>query len=245
MFASFPAQVQVQNTVSDFANSGLHMARKPNRTQAKRDIQSRQRDWLRALLQSTGLAPSPLARGAGVSESTVTRILNNPEYTGTLSPESIERLTAAYRVAGPDGYSQPRRVDPVGFSEATQVDFSREHDQFATVLRAIVHGRNNVHPWRLRTNALEAAGYLPNDIVFVQMLADSQHPLARDAVCAQVLDYQRGTAETVWRIYDPPFLVGAGLDRVAYKPLLVDNERVKVAGVITESYRPHGLGAKR
>jgi hypothetical protein len=238
MFASIPAQVEVQKRFSDFANSGLRMSRKPNRTQAKRDIQHRQREWLRALMQNTGLAPSPLARGAGVSESTVTRILNNPDYTGTLSPESIERLTGAYRVAGPDGFSAPRRVDPVGFSEATQLEFNGAPDQLAGILRAIIHGRNNVHPWRLRTNALEGVGYMPNDIVFVQMLADNQHPRAKDAVCAQVLDYQRGTAETVWRVFDPPFLVGAALDRTAYKPLLVDNERVKVAGVITESFRP-------
>lgn len=221
------------------------MARRANRTQEKRDIQERQREWLRGLMQTTGLAPSPLARGAGVSESTVTRLLNNPEYNGTLSPESILRLCTTYRVAGPDGGAPTAgRAPPVGFSEAAQVDYSGP-DNLSQIVRAIIQGRNNVHPWRLRTSALEAAGYLPADIVFVQMLEHNQIPKARDAVCAQVVDYQRGTAETVWRVYDPPFLVGASNNTLAYKPLLVDNERVKVAGVITQSFRPHGLADVR
>ena len=245
MFATATATSQVQNSLGDFAKAGLRMARKPNRTEAKREIQARQRDWLRSLINTTGLAPSALANGAGVSESTLTRLVNKRDYTGTLSPETVERIVTAYRVPGPEGFQSSLRRGgaPAGFSEAAPVDFSGVRDELALIVKAILRGRNDVHTWRLQTTALEGAGFLPGDLVFVQEISEGQMPRAKDAVCAQVVDYQRGMAETVWRIYDPPFLVGAGLDRTAYKPLIVDNERVKVAGIITESFRPLAAGA--
>lgn len=70
-------------------------------------------------------------------------------------------------------------------------------------------------------------------------------PAPQDAVCAQVHDFKGGGHETVWRVFMPPYLVGASHDRTAYKPLLVDNDRVIVRGVIVESLRPHRLSATR
>jgi hypothetical protein len=127
----------------------------------------------------------------------------------------------------------------IGLSEAQRIDPRREKGELATVVNAILRGRPRVDAWRLKTMALEEAGYLPGDIVFVENLEDGQAPRPQDAVCAQIVDYQHGAAETVWRVYDPPYLVGAATDRTAYKPLAVDGERVKIVGIIRESYRPH------
>ena len=130
----------------------------------------------------------------------------------------------------------------LGFSEAERVDPAREADALAHVIEQLSQANNDAEPWRLKTISLELAGFLAGDIAFVDTIID---PKAQDAVCAQIFDYQRGSAETVWRIFDPPFLVGAAHDRTAYKPVLVDNERVKLHGVIVASLRPRRLSGLR
>jgi hypothetical protein len=133
----------------------------------------------------------------------------------------------------------------IGLSEAARFEPSKEAKELAVMISAIHRGRPNVEAWRLKTMALEGVGYLPGDIVFVEALPEGVLPKPQDAVCAQVVDYQHGSAETVWRVYDSPFLVGAANDRTAYKPLLVDGDRVKIIGVIRESLRPHSLSSTR
>lgn len=245
MFAAPQIIEPVQKRISDFANSGSQMTGTTKRSQTKKEIQERQRAWLRELAQALNMAPSAIAAGAHVSESTLTRILNSKGYTGTLTAETIERIKSAYKVPGPEEYAKNRHPALIGLSEASRFDARKEKGELGAIVQAILRDRDHVDPWRLKTMALEAAGYLPGDIVFVEALADGEQPKPQDAVCAQVVDYQHGAAETVWRVYLPPFLVAASLDRTAYKPLLVDGERVKIAGVIRESYRPHSLSATR
>jgi hypothetical protein len=215
-----------------------------NRTTAKKGVQARQRAWLLEVLEKVQLKPSQMASSAGVSDTTITRILNNEEYTGTLAQETIERIKSTFKVPGPEEYASGRSA-LIGLSEASRFEASKEARDLAAIVSAIVRGRPDVQPWRLKTMALEGVGYLPGDIVFVETLIGDDLPKAQDAVCAQVVDYQHGSAQTVWRVYDAPFLVGAGHDRTAYKPLLVDGERVKIFGVIRESFRPHSLSATR
>lgn len=167
------------------------------------------------------------------------------KYTGTLAPETIERIKSTFRVPGPEEYAQGKRAAVIGLSEAARFDARKEQSELAAVVEVILDGRPGAEAWRLKTLALEGVGYLPGDILFVEPLADNEMPKPQDAVCAQVMDYQHGAAETVWRVYDAPFLVGAGHDRTAYKPLLVDGQRVKIFGVIRASYRPHSLSATR
>lgn len=216
-----------------------------NRSATKRDVQARQRAWLLEILEKTKLKPTQLAVGASVSSTTLTRMLNNKDYSGTLAPETIERIKDTYKVPGPEEYASSGRSMLIGLSEAARFDPRKEMGELAGIVMAILRGRSHVDAWRLKTMALEGVGYLPGDIVFVRMLEAGEHAKPQDAVCAQVVDYQHGAAETVWRVYDPPFLVGAAHDRTAYKPILVDGDRVKIAGVIEESFRPHSLSATR
>lgn len=244
MFTTLLVSESMHSPVGTHADRRGLVKTRANRTETKRNVQARQRAWLREVLEKTRLKPSQLALGANVSDTTLTRMLNNESYTGTLSPETILRIKSTYNVPGPDEYSA-RRSPLIGLSEAARLDFRKEKGPLAAVIQAIVADRENIEPWRLKTMALESVGYLPGDIVFVRMLAEDEQPRPQDAVCAQVVDYQHGSAETVWRVYDPPFLVGAANDRTAYKPLLVDGDRVKIAGIIRESYRPHSLSAMR
>lgn len=224
---------------------GRAVAKPVNRTDAKKNIQDRQRIWLLEVLDKVKLKPSPFAIGAGVSDTTITRLLNDKSYAGTLAPETIERIKDTYKVPGPEEFASSRRSTLIGLSEAVRFDIRREGGALAGIVQAILRGRTDVDAWRLKTEALENAGYLPGDIVFVEQLREDQHARPQDAVCSQVVDYQHGAAETVWRVYDPPFLVAAAHDRTAYKPILVDGDRVKIAGVIRESFRPHPLSETR
>lgn len=229
----------------NLAYRSVPLAKIVNRSETKKTIQAQQRAWLMEVLKTVKLKPSQFAVGAGVSDTTITRLLNSDSYAGTLAPETIERIKSTYKVPGPEEYASHRRSSLIGLSEATRFDAREEDGELASIVNLILRGRSNVEAWRLKTLALESAGYLPGDILFVNQLADHEQARPQDAICAKVVDYQRGSAETVWRIFDPPFLVAAAQDRTAYKPILVDGERVKIAGIIRESFRPHRLSDTR
>jgi hypothetical protein len=244
MFASPTSSEALQYPVGTDAYRSGTLAKSPvTRTTTKRDVQMRQKAWLREVLTKTRLLPSQLAIGAGVSSSTLTRLLNRDDYSGTLTPETIERIKDTYKVPGPEEFSSGARS--IGLSEAARFDPSRERGDLALIVAAILRGRKGFEVWRLKTMALEGVGYLPGDVLFVRHLDVGDHARPQDAVCAKVIDFAHGSEETVWRVYDPPFLVGASNDRTAYKPVLVDGDRVRIYGVVEESFRPHSLSSNR
>lgn len=219
------------------------MAREPSaKSELKRDLQARQRAWLQEIVKATGKSVSVIAVASGVSDTTLTRLANNPDYEGTLSQLTIDRIKSTFNVPGPEDHAGGRRAAVLGFAEAERIDVAAEPAGIARVLKDLLAAKPALAPWRLKTNALEGAGYLPGDVVLVDL---SETPAPQDVVCAQVYDWQRGGAETVFRVFMPPYLVGAAHDRTAYKPLLVDGDRVIVKGVVVESFRPHRLSATR
>jgi hypothetical protein len=211
------------------------------KSRTKLELRERQLLWLQELLRVTGLKPSQAAEKAQLSDTTLTRFLR-ADYDGTLTQLVIDQLKETFKVPGPEEYGSPRRGLLGGFGEAERVVQTAEPPAIVGTLKALMNGRSSIDVWRLKTTALEQVGYLPGDLVFVDLNAIAQ---PQDAVCAQVIDWTRGGHETVWRVFDPPFLVGAGNERTAYKPLLVDNERVVIKGVVVESFRPHRLSATR
>jgi hypothetical protein len=213
-----------------------------SRSAAKREVQERQREWLREIVRATGQKASQIAVKANVSDTTLTRLLNNPTYRHTLTQITIDRIKRTYGVPGPEEYAVQGRQGMPGFGEAERVVAQHEPQALAHVIDTLVGGRNARDVWRLKTEALTQAGYLAGDIVIVDLNAQAA---PQDVVCAQVYNWNQGVAETVFRVYDPPFLVAAALDRTAYKPLLVDNDRVIIKGVVIESFRPHRLSATR
>lgn len=81
--------------------------------------------------------------------------------------------------------------------------------------------------------AADLAGYLPGDSVLFDM---SVTPRAGDIVEAQV--YGARDAETIFRYFDPPYLVVRTADPGAnQKPQLVDGERIKIVAVALRSLR--------
>jgi transcriptional regulator with XRE-family HTH domain len=184
------------------------------------------RAWLRQVLETKGWTPNQLAKAAQVSASTLSRALNDDRFTTGIP--TIEKVVRATGLPPPEGIGITKgKLGTGGFREPEATPMpARSSDNDADP---------NLSEWRLNSRALELAGYLPGDFVELnQTLA----PSGDDVVCAQVYDISRGTAETVFRIFDPPYLVTRSLDeRVSRKPLLIDNERVRVVGTVVRSWR--------
>lgn len=207
---------------------------KLTRSEAKRVLQDRQRAWLQWVIMQTGKRPAQIGREAEVSDTPLTRLLNNPDYPGTLSELTVERITSQLGVPGPAEYLGPRKQSgaDVPEREAELLGLDQLSDRAKNALGLLGEGRQGIESWRLMTACLEGAGYFPGDLM---LLDPNAPPNTGDAVCGIVRD---GEPELVWRLYDPPFLVAQPGRGMAPKPLLVDGDRVKLRGVVIASLRP-------
>jgi hypothetical protein len=91
--------------------------------------------------------------------------------------------------------------------------------------------------WEIRGRALDLAGLLPGDVVAVDL--GRSELKTGDVVCAQIYDWQKGSATTVFRIYEPPYLVALSTDPQHRKPVLVDGDRVLLKGRVVASFRQY------
>ena len=207
----------------------------PGITLARADHEtSRQhREYLRRVIQHTGKPPTRIAKEIGVAASTLTRLLKE-NSTATLHARTIRKLEEYSRTPFSGG-DAPGPPGIGGLAEdAVPFDAKSADPAVTAAIKALIGERQAADPWTIRTRALERVGYLPGDIVIVDL---GRRPEAGDAVCAQVYDWRRGAAETVMRLYEPPFLVAASLEEQLRKPLVVDDERVIIKGVLL----PHRL----
>lgn len=195
--------------------------------------------WIQAILSLRRWTPTRLAREARISQSTLAKFLGDPLDTAHLSLRSVEKIAQVSPLA-------PYLTEPLhhgrGFSESDARPFEPQGDDAATkAIMAAKSGRNHIDPWVLRSRALEAAGYLPGDVLIVDL---NENAVDGDVVCAQVYD-RSGNAETVFRVLERPFLVAATLERRPTKPLLVDDEQIVIRGVVVASVRPRFGSADR
>jgi hypothetical protein len=191
------------------------------------------REYIRRVIAHTRKPPTRIAKEVGVAPSTLTRLLKD-DSTSTLHARTISRLQEYSGVSFFGG--DPSTVTTFrGLAEdAVPFDAKNADPAVMAAIKALIGGRKAADPWTMRTRSLERRGYLPADIVIVDL---GRAPEAGDAVCAQVYDWRRGAAETVMRVYDPPYLLEASFDEQLRKPLVVDNEQVIIKGVLL----PHRL----
>lgn len=200
-----------------------------NRSAVHSEEYARHFAWVDWLLARTGKTDASLAKDAGLASN----YLYRKRADGTvLGATQIRMLAEFYAMPGPDTYMLPGAA---GLSdEGAPFEASGVDAHLKGVIDALLKGRPNAAPWTLKTRALEDAGYRPGDIVISDQ---SVLPHAGDPVIAQVYDVRSGTAETVFRILEAPYLVAASSDPGLRKPLLIDNDRVIVVGTITHSFR--------
>jgi len=192
------------------------------------DILDEQRDWIAKVLAATGLAPSALAAKAGLSPTTLTRFLNSGEHATALSHRTISAVEKSTGIAfGAD--LRPRLLrkdDASGFvpSDAGGV---------SAYVANIIQG-TSLTAWTLKSRALETVGFVPGDVMIVDLNEPAQ---PGDAVLAQVYDFKSMKAETLFRLYEPPFLHAASFERTQTAPILID-QSVGIKGPVVLSIRP-------
>ena len=103
-----------------------------------------------------------------------------------------------------------------------------------TDMPSLEPARNSQTVWRIGTNALALLGYREGDFILVDL---NEEPRAGDIVVAQLYDWKSGTAHTVIRAFQPPYLLRPGLDAADLRPEVVDNDRVGIKGVVVASWR--------
>ncbi len=201
-------------------------------------VAKRHRDFLRLVVEKTGVKPTPLAEKIGVAPSTLTRIYNEPENgKATLRATTIAKLESFSGISAPPTELHDGERALSGLREDAIPYKDSGDTSLAPIIKAIIGTRKNIDPWTMQTRALECAGFMLGDTIFVDLATP---PKAGEPCCAQVYDWRGGKAETVMRIFEPPYLVAATFDNSLRKPFLVDAERVIVKGTIM----PHRLRAK-
>ena len=190
--------------------------------------------WVRAVLAHLGVSATELARRAKLAPSTLQRPLNDPEWDKMLSGRS---MAAIAEVAGLRPLEFPNRVRGLAEAEATKYDFnlsSDASDNFDRAVREMCQGRNGRDAWLMRGYALELSGIMPGDVLIVDM---NIQPAQDDIVCAQIYDWSGTKTETVFRLFDPPYLVTHSVRAAREKPLAVDNSTVVIKGVVSTVMR--------
>jgi transcriptional regulator with XRE-family HTH domain len=199
-------------------------------------------DWktrLRTLLDERGMPMKSASLAAGLGETFVRDILERNRRP------SAENLAALARVLGTtvsgllgDEEARPSAdaAAPSGFREAEAEPYDLgETNDIDRAIAAFKAGRV-MDAWRLRTSALDLAGYRPGDIVLV-----SPHvpPAPGDAVVAQTEAERPEEVRTVWRLYAPPVLLAHSSDRPLIAPIPLD--RAVLMGTVVALFRPRTL----
>lgn len=193
--------------------------------------------WIKAILEATGWDQTRLAREARLDPSTISRFMREAVPGARLSANTIERIEAlgiipAFETAPP---AKPRGFEE---NEASPFHSDGNGDPFNNAIAAAKNGRNGLDAWKLNNRSLELAGYLPGDVLMVDLNEEAR---TGDVVCAQ-LYLRDDRAETIMRIYEEPYLVAASADPLLRKPLTIGRDPVIIRGVVVTSIRPRQAG---
>lgn len=194
-------------------------------------VKKEQIDWVRAVMAHLGLtSANQLAERAGINPANIQRPLSE-NFKGKFGVNTIAAIARAANLR-PMEFPNPG----IGFPETEAVPFvyGEHSDAIASnidrAVRELTRGRNGRDAWVIKSRAVQASGFLPGDIAIVDL---NLSPAAQDVVCAQIYNWSSMRSETVFRVYQPPYLMTNSLrfDGVD-KPLLVDGQNIVIKGVV-------------
>lgn len=174
------------------------------------------RHYLSEVLDTVGTSITGLAKQAGVSASTLYRIVDDddPYITSQRTIAKIEKATGISYAAVLSG----------GFGEAPAEALRMEGEDIPAELKPANAGQG---VWRLGSRAVELAGYLPGDLILFDI---GPQPAPGDLVLAQLED-RSGGDETLIRVFEPPYLMVRTFDPAAdQRPVLIDGVQARVVG---------------
>lgn len=200
------------------------------------------RQWLQDLTRFTGKSLTRIADDIGLARSTLTRPVKDGDAgTSTLHANTINKIVenTGFPPPGSD-LGQLAQTMRGGVREDAVPYRPEPGNSVAAAVAALAGAQPGVFPWVVRSSALELIGYLPGDIVLIDLNAT---PRPGDAVCAQIYEWSRMKAETVLRVLERAapvdLLLSRSRDPAQHQPIVVDGERVVIKGVIL----PHRLRA--
>jgi transcriptional regulator with XRE-family HTH domain len=202
--------------------------------------EDQQRSYLISVMERTGWNQTELAQRAGLDPSTLSRFLNGGREGHALRQGTIRKieLVSGLALSSGEAIGLVMAAPAQGFSESEAAPVEvPAHSPLKAIIDALGQGRKNIDPWTMQSRALEGAGYRPGDILLVAL---DETPAMGDVVCAQIYDWTKGRAETVFRIFQPPYLIAATGDQQLMRPHLVDEGAVTIKGVVLHSLRGRG-----
>jgi ribosomal protein L21E len=200
--------------------------------QAMSELQDNVRAWLRSVLDETGLTASALARQIGTSTTTLTRVLNDAAAKHVLSTRTIDAIMRTTGLAGPSAPPTGAARMPEGEIDGLPLNSQTGDVRIDEAVRYLCAAGNGLISYRLNTLALEGMGYLPGDVVIVDLNASADQG---DVVLARLHQGKRGD---IVRVFAKPYLIACAIDRVARAPLVVDDQHVSITGVVVAMFRP-------
>ena len=163
-----------------------------------------------------------------MSPSTLVKFLNDETGKRTLNSYTIEKFTKATRMP-----FEGRMLPDDAPDDSSELEFQSE----GSPRFFLSSDDRHISTWRVRSRALELAGYLPGDFVVIDR---SLPPKPGDVVVAD-LSTRQVREDLVIRIFDSSMLVAMTADRSAIVPILL-NRQVAIRGVVIHSFRSRNGG---
>lgn len=196
-------------------------------------------DWrlrLRALLDERDLSMKTASLSAGLGETFVRDILERNRKPRAENLAALARVlgtSVSYLLGDEAGRFGGKPTAPAGFAEAEAELYDASGVSDIDRAIAAFRGGRVMDAWRLRTAALDLAGYRPGDILLV---SPQELPSPGDAVVAQTEAERREEVCTVWRIFAPPVLLAQSSDPSLMTPIPLD--RAILMGTVVALFRP-------
>lgn len=230
MFQATTGISRMHIPVGSITDRSRHLARRQPKTDTREAIRHAQRQWLEATVRARGESASQIAKAAGVSDTTVTRFLNNTAYKGVLNPLTVQRISDYTGIAGPGVQDEGH---PLRSFREEAVPYVAEADAgSAAAVAALLAGRPHAYAMVMQSTALELAGVRLGDIMIID---PSVSATDGDVVCALIEEGKGATM--VYRIFQMPNIVGASFDPRAVRPESINGTTRRIVGVMTDLVR--------
>lgn len=202
-------------------------------------------NWLKDVMEKTGLKATPLAQAGGISPSTLTRFIKAPNVSRIPRDATLDAM--ALRLKLPL-YTGLNYQETQGFSEegATPLtpDYVASDSNLSQFIDVSCKSDNEVslkNYWIMQGKALENAGILDGDILEVDYHAE---PQIKDIVCISLRDEENFSGKTVFRMLATQHPVPAAIMATNEKDVpsdqlvtFIDGVNARVYGVVSKTFR--------